>query len=106
METQWYCIAPAVLVAAVPVDHQSCQVHDRDNYQRVRLLMIGTKRAVVIGCIALYKLAAFNTARRWPLGSRLPRSPDRADPSRPVHPGGHIATTSARRAVYGLFTRH
>lgn len=34
METQWYCIAPAVPVAAVPVDHQSCEVHDRDNYQR------------------------------------------------------------------------
>lgn len=29
METQWYCIAPAV-----PVDHQSCEVHDREDYQR------------------------------------------------------------------------
>ena len=33
METQWYRIAPAVPVAALPVDHQSCEVHDRDDYQ-------------------------------------------------------------------------
>jgi len=71
-----------------------------------RLFMIGTTRAVMIGCIALYKLAAFNTARRWPLGSRLPRFPDIADTSRPVHPGRDIAMTSARRAVPGLLTRH
>jgi hypothetical protein len=39
---QWYRIAPAVPVAAVPVDHQSCEVHNRDDYQ-ARLFIIGPR---------------------------------------------------------------
>ncbi|MDQ0839773.1 hypothetical protein [Sphingomonas faeni] len=44
METQWYRIAPAVPVVAVPVDHQSCEVDDRDGHQRAGLFMIGPRR--------------------------------------------------------------
>ncbi|EIZ78041.1 putative transmembrane transport protein [Novosphingobium sp. Rr 2-17] len=64
METQWRRIAPAVPFAAQPVDRQLYDAYYRADAQRAQLFMIGAVLAVVIGCIGLYGLAAFDTARR------------------------------------------
>lgn len=64
MEAAWRRIAPAVPFAAAPVDRQLYQAFYRSEEQRSRLFLLGAVLAVVIGCIGLYGLAAFDTARR------------------------------------------
>ncbi|MEG8017496.1 ABC transporter permease [Sphingomonas sp. LR55] len=64
METLWRRIAPAIPFVALPVDRQLYDTYYRADAQRSHLFMIGAVLAVAIGCIGLYGLAAFDTARR------------------------------------------
>lgn len=64
IETLWHRIAPAVPPVAVTVDQKLYESFYRQDVQRSRLFMIGAVLAVAIGCIGLYGLAAFDTARR------------------------------------------
>jgi len=64
IETLWHRIAPAVPPAAVTVDQKLYESFYRQDVQRSRLFMIGAVLAIAIGCIGLYGLAAFDTARR------------------------------------------
>lgn len=64
MEADWRRIAPAAPFKALPVDQQLYESFYRADEQRMRLFMIGAVLAVIIGCIGLYGLTAFDTARR------------------------------------------
>ncbi|MBW4331360.1 ABC transporter permease [Stakelama sp. CBK3Z-3] len=64
MEQEWKTIAPAVPFRAKSVDDALYQRFYQEDAQRGRLFTIGAVLAVVIGCIGLYGLAAFDTSRR------------------------------------------
>jgi putative ABC transport system permease protein len=60
----WHRVAPAAPFRSVTVDQQLYEAYYKDDAQRSRLFTIGAVLAVVIGCIGLYGLASFDTARR------------------------------------------
>ena len=64
LETTWKRIAPQVPFAADTVDQRLYDQYYKPDTQRSRLFTIGAVLAVVIGCIGLYGLASFDTARR------------------------------------------
>lgn len=64
LETTWKRIAPQVPFAADTVDQRLYDQFYKSDEQRSRLFTLGAVLAVVIGCIGLYGLASFDTARR------------------------------------------
>lgn len=64
IEGAWRRIAPAVPLKAQTVDQMLYDIYVRADLQRARLFTAGAALAVVIGCIGLYGLAAFDTERR------------------------------------------
>ncbi|MBJ6123362.1 ABC transporter permease [Sphingomonas sp. BT553] len=64
MEMVWRRIVPNVPFAALTVDQKLYDSFYRQDVQRSRLFTIGAILAALIGCIGLYGLAAFDTARR------------------------------------------
>ena len=64
LENTWHRIAPAVPPVATTVDRKLYESFYRQDVQRSRLFTIGAVLAALIGCIGLYGLAAFDTARR------------------------------------------
>jgi len=63
MENAWRRIAPTVPFQAKTVE-DSLQRYYRHDDQSARLFTIGAALAVAIGCVGLYGLASFTTARR------------------------------------------
>lgn len=63
-EAVWRRIAPNVPFQALTVDQQLYEQYQRADAQRTRLFTAGAALAVLIGCIGLYGLAAFDTERR------------------------------------------
>ncbi len=63
MEVQWRHVAPSVPFRAITAEF-SLQRYYRADDQHGRLFVIGAVLAVLIGCVGLYGLASFNTARR------------------------------------------
>ena len=63
MERQWRRIVPTVPMHAQTVEDSLQQLY-KDDDQHGRLFIIGAVLAVLIGCVGLYGLASFNTARR------------------------------------------
>ena len=63
-ETIWRRIAPNVPFQALTVDQQLYEQFQRADAQRTRLFTAGAVLAVLIACIGLYGLAAFDTERR------------------------------------------
>jgi putative ABC transport system permease protein len=63
MQQQWRRIAPTVPFRAKTIE-DNLQRYYRADDQHGRLFTIGAVLAVVIGCVGLYGLASFNTARR------------------------------------------
>lgn len=63
-EATWRRIAPNVPFQALTVDQQLYDQFQRADAQRTRLFTAGAALAVLIGCIGLYGLAAFDTERR------------------------------------------
>ncbi|WP_084581474.1 ABC transporter permease [Sphingomonas azotifigens] len=63
-EATWRRIAPNVPFQALTVDQQLYEQFQRTDAQRTRLFTAGAALAVLIGCIGLYGLAAFDTERR------------------------------------------
>ncbi|KQU61607.1 hypothetical protein ASG67_16565 [Sphingomonas sp. Leaf339] len=64
MESVWRHIVPNVPFAALTIDQKLYDAFYRQDAQRSRLFTIGAILAALIGCIGLYGLAAFDTARR------------------------------------------
>ncbi|HEX7655573.1 MAG TPA: ABC transporter permease [Sphingomonas sp.] len=64
LETAWKRIAPQVPFAADTVDQRLYDQFYKSDDQRSHLFTIGAVLAVLIGCIGLYGLASFDTARR------------------------------------------
>jgi putative ABC transport system permease protein len=64
LETAWKRIAPQVPFAADTVDQRLYDQFYKPDDQRSHLFTIGAVLAVLIGCIGLYGLASFDTARR------------------------------------------
>ena len=64
LEATWRQIAPTVPFAAQTVNANLNERFYQQDNQRNRLFTIGAVLAVLIGCIGLYGLAAFDTARR------------------------------------------
>jgi putative ABC transport system permease protein len=64
MEAAWKRVVPGVPFQARSVEDNLFQRYYKADAQRSRLFTIGAVLAVVIGCIGLYGLAAFDTARR------------------------------------------
>jgi putative ABC transport system permease protein len=60
----WRAIAPTAPFRSVTADQQLYKQFYKDDAQRSRLFTIGAVLAVLIGCIGLYGLASFDTARR------------------------------------------
>ncbi|WP_203308606.1 ABC transporter permease [Sphingomonas beigongshangi] len=63
-EATWKRVAPAVPFAGRTVEENLYQRYYKTDKQRANLFTIGAVLAVLIGCIGLYGLAAFDTARR------------------------------------------
>jgi len=63
MDQQWRRIVPAVPIRARSVEDSLDRLY-QDDEQHGRLFIIGAVLAVLIGCVGLYGLASFNTARR------------------------------------------
>ena len=63
LQAAWRQIAPAVPFEAKTVEANLSDYY-RPDQQRSRLFTIGAVLAVLIGCVGLYGLASFNTARR------------------------------------------
>ncbi|WP_313535282.1 ABC transporter permease [Sphingomonas sp.] len=64
IETAWRSHAPAVPLKVQTVDQQLYETYIRADLERARLFTAGAALAVLIGCIGLYGLAAFDTERR------------------------------------------
>ena len=64
LEAVWKRTAPTVPFSADTVNQQLYDEYYEADAQRSRLFTIGAVLAVVIGCIGLYGLASFDTARR------------------------------------------
>jgi hypothetical protein len=64
IEAVWRRLAPAVPLKAQTVDQMLYDVYVRADLERARLFTAGAGLAVLIGCIGLYGLAAFDTERR------------------------------------------
>ena len=64
MEAAWKRVVPGVPFQARSVEDNLFQRYYKADAQRSRLFTIGAVLAIVIGCIGLYGLAAFDTARR------------------------------------------
>jgi len=63
MEQDWRRIVPTVPMHAQTIEDSLQQLYKADD-QHGRLFIIGAILAVLIGCVGLYGLASFNTARR------------------------------------------
>jgi len=63
MEADWRRIVPAAPFRAKTVEDSLQRYYQADD-QHGRLFIIGAVLAVLIGCVGLYGLASFNTARR------------------------------------------
>jgi putative ABC transport system permease protein len=63
LEAAWRQVAPAVPFHANTVE-ENLDTYYRSDDQRARLFTIGAVLAVAIGCLGLYGLASFSTARR------------------------------------------
>ncbi|MGN6279415.1 MAG: ABC transporter permease [Sphingomonas sp.] len=64
LEAAWKKVAPQVPFAADTVDQRLYDKFYKSDDQRSHLFTIGAVLAVLIGCIGLYGLASFDTARR------------------------------------------
>ena len=64
MEAAWKRVVPTVPFEARSVEENLFARYYKADAQRSRLFTIGAVLAIVIGCIGLYGLAAFDTARR------------------------------------------
>lgn len=64
LASSWRRIAPGVPFIARSVEDNLYQRYYKEDAQRSRLFTIGAVLAILIGCIGLYGLAAFDTARR------------------------------------------
>ncbi|SFJ07610.1 putative ABC transport system permease protein [Sphingomonas sp. NFR04] len=64
VETVWRRHASAVPLKVQTVDQQLYETYIRADLERARLFTAGAALAVLIGCIGLYGLAAFDTERR------------------------------------------
>lgn len=64
MEAAWKRVVPSVPFQARSVEDNLFERYYKQDAQRSRLFTIGAALAVAIGCIGLYGLAAFDTARR------------------------------------------
>ncbi|WP_288936451.1 FtsX-like permease family protein [uncultured Sphingomonas sp.] len=64
LERAWHAIAPGVPFDAGTVQQARDAMFIRKDAQRMRLFTIGAMLALMIACIGLYGLAAFDTARR------------------------------------------
>lgn len=64
VEAAWKRIIPDVPFRAETVDQSLFDSYYEEDVQRSRLFTIGAVLAVLIGCIGLYGLASFDTARR------------------------------------------
>ncbi|MHB8285597.1 MAG: ABC transporter permease [Caulobacteraceae bacterium] len=63
MEAQWRAIAPTIPFRARTIEDNLAHYYRPDD-QHGRLFTLGAVLAVGIGCVGLYGMAAFNTARR------------------------------------------
>jgi putative ABC transport system permease protein len=63
MAADWRRIAPTAPFSAKTIDQSLGQYYARDDHQG-HLFTLGAGLAVLIGCVGLYGLASFNTARR------------------------------------------
>ncbi len=64
LESAWRKAAPTVPFDANTVDGLYYKIYYQSDAQRSRLFTIGAMMAILIGCIGLYGLAAFEAARR------------------------------------------
>lgn len=64
LEAAWKRVAPGIPFKARSVEDNLFERYYKEDAQRSRLFTIGAVLAVLIGCIGLYGLAAFDTARR------------------------------------------
>ena len=64
LKAVWRKIAPGAPFSAATIDN-NLEAFYRPDEQRARLFSIGSALSVLIGCVGLYGLAAFNTARRF-----------------------------------------
>jgi putative ABC transport system permease protein len=64
VETAWKRVTPTVPFKGSSVEENLYREYYKQDAQRARLFTIGAALAVLIGCIGLYGLAAFDTARR------------------------------------------
>ncbi|MBZ6383946.1 ABC transporter permease [Sphingomonas sanguinis] len=64
VEAMWKRVAPAVPFGGRSVEENLYRAYYQQDAQRANLFTIGAVLAVLIGCIGLYGLAAFDTARR------------------------------------------
>ena len=64
LEATWRRVAPGVPFKATTAENNLEEQYYKEDEQRSRLFTLGAVLAVAIGCIGLYGLAAFDTARR------------------------------------------
>lgn len=80
VEAAWKRIAPAIPFLARTVEDNLFEQYYKQDAQRARLFTIGAALAIFIGCVGLYGLAAFDTARRArEIGIRKVLGASRAD---------------------------